>query len=489
MQEKKDLLGHDAHYFEEYAQRAKELGDGYGAAADLFQAARLDKYLRSQRQHYSGYLFASHYIAWEDMEKYREEQARDLAESHFAYGHLYEDEELLPPPPVYRHEKIRVGYLVPRFTESSVMRFAEPLLLGLDRSRFEVYAFAMEEAEDAFTAVLKEKLAEQGEGHYGCLYGLSLEEGAWAVREREIDILFDLGGHSEGGMTLMILAKRPAPVQLTGIGYFNTLGLPPGRVDGLLADSSLFYPGEESRFTEPIWLLPQAFAFRPTASMRLFREKLSGFSRQGPVTFGVLQNAMKVNNVALRVWGRILKALPEARLLIQDVVPGRARLDPVKEKFIVSGGPPYLQERLEELYQEAKAWGLPMDRVEIRPGSHKFWDTYREIDLILDTFPYPGGFMTALALYFGVPVLTFKGYRYGSRFGASLLKAAGREAWIAGSMEEYAKLAVAMGREPEALRQARERLFEEIEGSALLDTAAYVESVEKKYLELWQDGK
>ena len=130
-----------------------------------------------------------------------------------------------------------------------------------------------------------------------------------------------------------------------------------------------------------------------------------------------------------------------------------------------------------------------MDRVEIRPGSPKFWDTYREIDLILDTFPYPGGFMTALALYFGVPVLTFKGYRYGSRFGASLLKAAGREAWIAGSMEEYAKLAVAMGREPEALRQARERLFEEIEGSALLDTAAYVESVEKKYLELWQDGK
>ena len=130
-----------------------------------------------------------------------------------------------------------------------------------------------------------------------------------------------------------------------------------------------------------------------------------------------------------------------------------------------------------------------MDRVEIRPGSPKFWDTYREIDLILDTFPYPGGFMTALALYFGVPVITFKGYRYGARFGASLLKAAGREAWIAGSMEEYAKLAVAMGREPEALRQARERLFEEIEGSALLDTAAYVESVEKKYLELWQDGK
>lgn len=489
MREKKDLLGHDAHYFEEYAQRARELGDGYGAAVDLFQAARLDKYLRSQRQHYSGYLFASHYIGWEDMEKYREEQARDLAESHFAYGYLYEDEELLPPPAACRHGKIRVGYLAPRFTESSVMRFAEPLLLCLDRSRFEVYAFAMEEAEDAFTAALKEKLAEQGEGHYCCLWGLSLEEGAWAVREREIDILFDLGGHSEGGMTLMILAKRPAPVQLTGLGYFNTLGLPPGRVDGLLADGSLFYPGEEGRFTEPLWLLPQAFAFRPTEEMAEFRGKLSGFGRQGTITFGVLQNIMKVNNVALRAWGRILKALPEARLIIQDAIWGKARLDPVKEEYIVSGGPPYLKERLENLYGEAKAWDLPLDRVEIRPGSPRYFETYREIDLVLDTFPYPGGFMTALALYFGVPVITFKGYRYGSRFGASLLKAAGREAWIAGSMEEYVKLAVEMGREPEALRQERERLFEEIAGSALLDTDAYVESVEEKYLELWQNGK
>ena len=94
--------------------------------------------------------------------------------------------------------------------------------------------------------------------------------------------------------------------------------------------------------------------------------------------------------------------------------------------------------------------------------------------------------MTALALYFGVPVVTLRGDSYGSRFGAAILKAAGREEWIAGDVEEYAKLAVELGREPARLRQERERLFIELPDSALLNTFSYVVQVEEGCLKLWK---
>ena len=440
----------NAHYYEEKAEEFKLAGDAEGVAAALYQAAAHDRYLRSQRQHYSGYLFALHYLEGIG--------ADDLRAAHLAYGELYRDEGVLSPVGAYKHEKIRIGYLAPRFVESSAMRFAEPLMLGLDRDKFEVFAFSVGEEEDSFTVRLKENLDRQGAGeHYFCLYGLSLEEGALAVREKEIDILFDLGGHSEGGQTLMIMAKKPAPVQLSGLGYFDTLGLPEGIVDGFLADEVLLPLGEEEKFLEPLFRLPQAFAFQPTAAMRNFRAGLASRRSQGEVVFGVVQNMLKITDSALKAWGRILQDVPGSRLLIKDVLPK--------------------SERIERLRQRADSLGLPLERIELRGGSLSFWDIYRELDLVLDTFPYPGGYMTALALYFGVPVVTLRGDSYGSRFGASILKAAGREEWIAGSVEEYVEKVIELGGDEIKLRQAQERLFDEIVDSSLLDVSTYVRKV------------
>ena len=447
----------DARYYEEKAEEFSLAGDAEGVAAALYQAAVHDRYLRSQRQHYSGYLFALHYLEGIG--------ADDLRAAHVAYGALYREEEVLPAVPNYQHKRIRIGFLAPRFVENSVMRFAEPVLLGLDRERFEVFAFALEEEEDGFTAYLKGQLDKQGE-HYFCLYGQSLEEGAWAVRNQEIDILFDFGGHSEGGQTLMLMAKKPALIQLSGIGYFDTLGLPEGVVDGLLADEALIPNEEEGFFTEPVFRLPQAVAFQPTAAMRNFRIGLPKRKAQGPMTFGVVQNVLKVTDGALRAWGRILQELPDSRLIIKDVLPK--------------------SDRLARLKRRADALGLPLERVNLRGGSLSYWQIYEELDIVLDTFPYPGGFMTALALYFGVPVVTLRGCSYGARFGASILKAAGREELIAGSVEEYVEKALELGRENARLRQERERLFIELPDSALLDISSYVRQVEEGYLKLWK---
>ena len=387
--------------------------------------------------------------------------------AHLAYGELYAEEAILPPAHACQHEKIRIGYLSPRLVENSVMRFAEPLLLGLDKDEFEVFAFSLGEEEDDATERIRGALDEQGAGeHYLCLYGLSLEEGARAIREQEIDILFDLGGHSEGGQTLMLLAKKPAPVQLSGLGYFDTLGLPEGLVDGFLADEALLPLGEEENFLEPLFRLPQALAFQPTAAMKDFRVGLSRRKVQGEVVFGVVQNALKITDSALKAWGRILQEVPGSRLLIKDVLPK--------------------SERIERLRQRAAALGLPLERLELVGGSLSFWDIYREVDLVLDTFPYPGGYMTALALYFGVPVVTLRGDSYGSRFGATIFKAAGRAEWIADNADEYVVKAVELAGSPARLCREQERLFEEIEISPLLDVQGYARSVGKAYLRLLQ---
>lgn len=430
------------------AEACKQLGDAEGAAAALCQAAREDEYLRSQREHYSGYLFALHYLPHLTPE--------ELARAHFAYGELCRQPLpanpcAVPPAETCAGGRLRIGYLAPSFREGAVLRFAEPLLLGLDPERFEVRAYALD-----------------GEGETGrgieplSLAGLSTGAAAARIRGDAPDILVDLGGHSAGGRTLFLLLYRLAPVQLSGIGYFDTLGLPEGFVQGLLADDSLVRPGEEGRFTEGRWQLPRALAFRPTEEMRRVRKRGRARPRQeGTVLLGVFQNFLKITDEALSAWGEILRALPESRLLLQDTLP--------------------LPERAESLRQRAAARGLPLTRVEIRPGRQDFLQDYAGLDLVLDTFPYPGGYMTALALYLGVPVVTLAGDRYGSRLGESLLRAAGRGEWIAASPGEYVQKAVALSGGGQ-LGAEQARLYAELPRSALLDTKSYVRSVEASFL-------
>lgn len=436
------------------AELYKLAGDAEGAASALWQAAQEDEYLREQRRHYSGYLFALHYLEGVEPEA--------LAGAHRQYADLYREAEPLPPRQAVSHARLRIGYLAPCLSESAVMRFAEPLLTGLPSERFEVWAYSLSEDRPI------EALQEAANMHYVCLAGLDDAGAAELIRRDEIDILMDLGGHSAGGRTLFILAQRPAPLQLSGIGYFDTLGLPEGCVDGFLTDACLARPGEERLFAEPWWELPQALVFRPDKSLEEARRRLSGKaeSRCGGPVLGVWQNLLKVTDTALDTWGEILQALPESRLIIRDALP--------------------IKERAEAVRRRAEKMGLPVDRVQVEPGREDFLPAYGDLDLVLDTFPYPGGYMTAAALYLGVPVVTMAGDRYGSRFGASLLQVAGRPEWIAGNREEYVRLACGLAGSADSLRAARQSLWETVPRSALLDTKSYLENLAESIESLWR---
>jgi len=434
------------------AERARGRADAAGAANALYEAACTDTLLRLQRKHYSGYLFALHYLSGIAPEK--------LFEAHRVYGALYRDTEPLPP---YRgsHEGLRVGYLAPHFHDGAAARFYEAMLFLAGRPPgLAVYTYALHPAEDAFSGRV------EAHTHYRDLSGRSIVEAAECIRQDDLDILVDLGGHSAGGETLMVLALRPAPVQAEAMGYFDTTGLP--AMDFLLTDAALDPVGAPRFATEqPACLSPSLFCFTPTAEMREVRAEQIAEERrrEGPFVFGCFQNILKCSDAWLEAVSKILQKAKTSRLILQDVLP--------------------LPERLAAVRGRCARAGLPMDRVTIRGGREAYLSDYAAVDLVLDTFPYPGGAMTATALYLGVPVLTLTGDHHSARFGAAILRAAGRTNWAADTAEEYVARAIAASREPARVRAERRRLLETLPASALLDEKGY----QKALLSLYQSLK
>ena len=437
------------------AERARGRADAAGAANALYEAACADRLLRLQRKHYSGYLFALHYLSGIAPEK--------LFEAHRVYGALYRDTEPLPPCRG-SHEGLRVGYLAPHFHDGAAARFYEAMLFFAGRPPgLAVYTYALHPAEDAFSGRV------EAHTHYRDLSGRSIVEAAECIRQDNLDILVDLGGHSAGGETLMVLALRPAPVQAEAMGYFDTTGLP--AMDFLLTDEALDPAGGPHFATERLaYLRPSLFCFTPTAEMRAVREKQeSGGERgDGSFVFGCFQNILKCSDAWLEAVAAILRQAEDSRLVIQDVLP--------------------LPERLEALRGRCGRAGLPMDRVTIRGGRGAYLSDYAALDLVLDTFPYPGGAMTATALYLGVPVLTLAGDHHSARFGAGILRAAGVDRWVADRAEDYIARAVEAARDPAKIREERRLLLAELPASALLDGAGYQENLFSLYQSLRGGG-
>ena len=410
-----------------------DLADPDGAAQAYFNAAQSDHYLRAQRQHYSNYLFALHYLP--DVDK------NDLAAEHFIYDTLYRDVEPLERV-ANRREKIAVGYVAPDFLNGAAARFYEPLLTAFDRKNFYVTCFSLSSAADAFTAQIKNAVDE-----FITVDIKNIETAARVIASHGLDILFDLGGHSDGGITLQLMAYRLAPVQISGIGWLDTTGL--SAVDYILTDDFLTPPTDARLFTEKFLTVPHALVFTP----QLIADNRRVHST---VTFGCFNNFMKVTDDYLECVAEILERVPNSRLIMQDTTSIAARR-------------PRMFERVSDL--------LLTDRIEIRLGRDAYLDDYADVDIMLDTFPYNGGAMTATALCMGVPVISVRGDRYSARFGSDIIRAAGLEELIVEDQNEFVERAIELSSDPIDVS-------DRLKGSALLDAKKFVADVEEQYRRL-----
>jgi len=284
------------------------------------------------------------------------------------------------------------------------------------------------------------------------------------VRSDEIDILVDLAGHTQNNC-LPVLAYKPAPVQVTGIGYFNTTGLP--TIDYMLSDVHVDPIGTtEPSFTEKMIRLPHShFCYvlpeelPPVAPLPMERSSF--------VTFGSFNNFNKVTDEVLRLWKEVLDAVPRSRLL-------------VKSKLFASA------EGRERAAERFARCGIPAECVEMRGFTRGHLAEYGDMDIALDTFPYTGGITTCEALAMGIPVVTLRGEIHGARFGESLLINANLPELIAKDPADYVQIARTLASSPETLCALRMNLRAILGRAPLTDAPLYVRAVEDAYAEIWE---
>jgi len=403
---------------------------------------------------HSNLLFTLHYRAGED--------AAAIADEHRRWNQQHGEplKQYIKPHTNDRnpHRRLRIGYVSPDFHDHVVGRFALPLLANHDRRSFEVFAYAQVPAPDNLTERFR-----QHSDVWRSLLGLTDAQAAELIRQDQIDILVDLSGHTADNR-LLVFARKPAPVQVTYLGYPNTTGLT--TMDYRLTDAYADPPGQTERYysEQLIRLSPCAWCFAPTQSPPLTARP------PGPLTFGCFNNFPKVTEPMLKLWCRILLTLPESRLLLKSAGLGSADV----------------RQRVQQLLGEL---GIGPHRLELRgpePDYAAHLAVYEQMDMTLDPFPYHGTTTTCEALWMGVPVVSLAGQSHVARVGVSLLNNAGLPELVAESAEQYLQIAVHLARDLPRLQQLRSTLRQRLQASPLLDAPRFARNVEAAYRQMWR---
>ena len=355
--------------------------------------------------------------------------------------------------------RLRIGYLSGDFRYHVVTLFMLPVLERHDRTSCEVYCYSTADSTDSYTR----QIAERADV-WRPMAGQSAERLAETIAGDAIDILVDLSGHS-GTLQLATMARRPAPVQATWLGYLNTTGLT--RIDYRITDAFADPPGATDRYhTESLVRLPHSqWCYRPFLSPPV--AAIPPSARKGFVTFGAFHQAAKISRAARRLWAQILAEVPDSRLLIVGVARGRAQ---------------------DELLRDLTGPRIARERITCVPYAalEEYLRLFAEVDIALDSLPFSGGTTSCDTLWMGVPIVTVPGSRSVSRSASSVLSNIGLTDWIASSPEDYVRRAVRFAGERQRLAELRGSMRSRMAASPLMDEAHFVQDLEQAYREMWR---
>lgn len=403
--------------------------------------------------------------------------AREIADAHRDWGRRFAAPLRfaavdLPPGemPDDPARPLRIGYVSPNLFRHSVAHFLLPVLRGHDRAAVEVFCYSNSAMVDGTTRALRDAA-----DHWREVVGRSDEEVAALVRADRIDILVDLAGHT-GDNRLLVFARRPAPVQVSWLGYPQTTGME--AIDYRLSDDITEPLGESDALgTETVVRLPSGFHCFGRPGEDGPGDGCEGETldvgpppvlANGFVTFGSFNSVQKMPPALVALWARVLAAVPGSRLLLKSL-PDRVIADRYHNLFA--------------------AWGINPERIEFlhwTPSRAEHLRLYGRMDIALDTFPYHGTTTTCEALWMGVPVLSLCGDRHASRVGTSLLTRAGLPAWIAVDEDDYVAKAAAHAACLTGLTLLKTTLRDRMRASALCNTDGFVHDLEVAYREMWQ---
>jgi len=450
-------------------RQAIQLEPGYAEAQNnlgaLADAGQLDEAIASQRQAISlkpdfaeahgNLIFSLHHdpacdarMIFEELRRWNQRHAEPLRK--FIRPHTNNRDP---------DRRLRIGYVSPDFRVHVVGQNLLPLLREHDHGQMEIFCYANVMRPDALTDQLR--------GYadvWRNIVGLSNSQAADLIRQDQIDILVDLALHT-GSNRLLVFARKPAPVQVTWLGYCSSTGM--DAMDYRLSDPYLDPPDTDlSLYSERTFRLPETYwcysVPGPTPEPSPPPAAITGY-----VTFGCLNSFAKASPPALDLWAEILQAMPRSRLIVHS--RAGKHLDVVRERFAGKGISP---DRLE--FPSRRPW-------------HEYVQTYGRIDIALDPFPWGGGITTCDALWMGVPVISLVGPTAVGRGGASILANVGAPELIARTPQQYVQIATDLAGDLTRLAELRRTLRARMQASPLMDAPRFARNVEAAYRQMWRN--
>ncbi len=337
--------------------------------------------------------------------------------------------------------------------------FLQNLLRHLKGSRLRIHAYVNNGEHDALSEELKSCCVA-----WHVVTGLSDRQLAKKIHDDKIHVLFDLSGHTDKSR-LPAFAWKPAPVQVTWLGYCASTGLE--EIDFVLGDAVVTPFADQDAFVEKIWQLPESyFCFTPL-STDLPVAPLPALAN-GQVTFGCFNKLSKMSDTVVSVWARILNALPESKLLLKSAVLADA----------ATRG---------ETLRRFERHGVSARQLRLEPATdyQGYLAAYSQVDIALDPFPYPGATTTLEGMWMGVPCITMRGRRFLARNGETIATHAGLEDFISRDASDYVARALRIASDLRALADLRAGLRERMRKSPLFDGARFARHVEQAVIGMW----
>jgi len=365
------------------------------------------------------------------------------------------------PRPIFKYQrgqKIKLAYVSADFCQHTVGLLIKNILARHNINQFEVYCYSAGHVQDGVADFIAQHSQFIKVAH---LTDLEL---AQRISADGIDILIDLSGHT-GGSRLSAFAYRPAPLQISWLGYYATTGLE--CMDAVLLDRWHEHENVAKQFIEPIvslaigrWLYSPAVDPAP-----LISEPPS--IKNGYITFGSFNNTLKYNDQVYAVWSKILLAVPNSKLLL---------------KWRTFNDSQFKQSVLDQFV----SYGIEPSRIELRgPSFHiQMLAQYQDIDIALDPFPFSGGVTSCEALYMGVPVITWPQNRVVSRQTYAFVSSIGHPQFAAQDEAAYIQNAIDLANAPKELAHYRHTLREQMLNSPLMQVADFTQALERALVQL-----
>jgi protein O-GlcNAc transferase len=365
----------------------------------------------------------------------------------------------IKPEEIYVHQKgnrdkkLKIGFLSGDFYDHVIMRFIGPVLENYNKNAFSVTCYAFAEKTDLLTDYCRSWVDSFKETNK-----LTFKELARQINDDKIDILVDLSGHTSRSK-LFAMAYKPAPIQVSYLGYANTTGLE--TVDYFFTSKFLNNTDDERFFSEKLFF--QDWAYRCLKNYHKLPDvgPLPAI-KNGYITFGSFNNLSKLNDRVIATWSEILQKVPRSRLLICRKEASEKILLPQFEKH-----------------------GITKDRVIFE---NKFsYEQYNRVDIHLDTFPYCGVTVVFDSLYMGVPVITLYGETFQGREAANINHTLGLGNLAAGDEKEYKATAVSLAGNTEELSKLKSSLRKRVLDSPFSDYRDFTRRIENAFIKMWQD--